>query len=181
MIERNGGSNGTLRISNVAAAIARDHKLVRDEEIRARFFQILDERMDQTGPDKNLIKMLQEFIDQGLRLGMVTFVRKPRITRRLNVWRLGQYFESIMTPDDESEFKPSPRPFIRAMNQLQIQPAECFVIGDEPVDMIGGKKAGATTIGLPQGFFSREELLRAGADYIVSSLNDLPSLVARHA
>jgi HAD superfamily hydrolase (TIGR01549 family) len=179
MIERNGGSNGTLRISNVAAAIARDQEFARDDEVRARFFQILDERMDQTGPDKNLIKMFQEFIDQGFRLGMVTFVRKSRITRRLDVWKLAQYFESVMTPDDESEFKPSPRPFISAMNRLQIQPAECFVIGDEPVDMIGGKKAGATTIGLPQGFFSREELLRAGADYIVSSLNDLPSIVIR--
>jgi HAD superfamily hydrolase (TIGR01549 family) len=179
MIEQDGGSSGTLRISNVAAAVARDHKLVRDEEIRAKFFQILDERMDQTGPDKNLNKMLSEFVDAGFRLGMVTFVRKPRIARRLEVWKLGQYFESIMTPDDESEFKPSPRPFIRAMNQLQIDPAECFVIGDEPVDMIGGKKAGATSIGLPQGFFSREELLRAGADYIVSSLNDLSNIVIR--
>jgi HAD superfamily hydrolase (TIGR01549 family) len=179
MIEQNGGSNGTLRISNVAAAIARDHKLVRDDEVRARFFQTLDARMDQTGPDQNLIKMLQEFVDEGFRLGMVTFVRKPRITRRLDIWKLGEYFELVMTPDDESEFKPSPRPFIRAMNQLRIQPAECFVIGDEPVDMIGGKKAGAITIGLPQGFFSREELQKAGADYIVSSINDLPSIVTR--
>ena len=179
MIEKDGGSNGTLRISNVAAAIARDHNIARDEEVRARFFQLLDERMDKTGPDKSLIKMLREFADEGFRLGLVTFVRKPRITRRLELWQLAQYFQSVMTPDDESEFKPSPRPFIRAMNQLQIQPRECFVIGDEPVDMIGGKKAGANTIGLPQGFFSREELQKAGADYIVSSLNDLHSIVIR--
>ena len=179
MIERDGGSNGTLRISNVAAAVARDHSLVRDEEVRARFFEILDTRMDETGPDTSVIKMLKEFVGEGFRLGMVTFVRKPRITRRLDTWKLAQYFESVMTPDDESEFKPSPRPFNRAMDQLQVQPAECFVIGDEPVDMIGGKKAGATTIGLPQGFFSKGELECAGADYIVSSLNDLPSIVTR--
>ncbi len=179
MIEQNGGSNGTLRISNVAAAVARDHMLLRDDDVRAKFFQVLDERMDKAGPDKNLVKMLQEFRDQGFRLGMVTFVRKPRITRRLNMWKLGEYFESVMTPDDESEFKPSPRPFIRAMNQLGVHPEECFVIGDEPVDMIGGKRAGATTVGLPQGFFSREELQTAGADYIVSSLNDLLGIVTR--
>jgi len=179
MIDKDGGSKGTLRISNVAAAMARDRGLAKDEEIRARFFQILDERMDQTGPNKNLTEMLQEFTSQGFRLGMVTFVRKPRIMRRLDVWNLGQYFESVMTPDDESEFKPSPRPFIRAMSQLRIQPSECFVIGDEPVDMIGGKKAGATTIGLPQGFFSREELQAAGADYVIGSLDDLPSIVTR--
>jgi HAD superfamily hydrolase (TIGR01549 family) len=177
MIEKDGGSNETLRISNVAAALARDHNVVRDDEIRTRFFQLLDARMDKTGPDQSLVKLLKEFACEGFHLGMVTFVRKQRITRRLDVWKLKQYFESVITPDDESDFKPSPQPFIRAMVQLQVQAADCFVIGDEPVDMIGGKKAGARTVGLPQGFFSREELERAGADYIISSLNQLPSIV----
>jgi HAD superfamily hydrolase (TIGR01549 family) len=177
IIEKDGGSNGTLRISNVAAALARDRGVVRDDEIRTRFFQILDARMDYTGPDKSVVELLKTFALQGFRLGMVTFVRKPRITRRLDLWKLKQYFESVITPDDESDFKPSPRPFVRAMGQLQVQPSDCFVIGDEPVDMIGGKTAGTRTIGLPQGFFSREELERAGADYIIPTLNQLPDIV----
>jgi HAD superfamily hydrolase (TIGR01549 family) len=179
IIEKDGGSSGTLRISNVAAALARDHSVIRDDDIRTRFFQILDARMDKTGPDKDLADLLKRFVHEGFHLGMVTFVRKPRITRRLDLWKLKQYFESVITPDDESDFKPSPRPFIRAMGQIQVQPADCFVIGDEPVDMIGGKKAGTKTVGLPQGFFSREELERAGADYIVGSLDQLPRIVIK--
>lgn len=177
MIEDPSLSNGTLRISNVAANLARDHGVNRDEEVRARFFEKLDARMDKTGPEDNLADLLGALVDQGFRLGIVTFVRKPRIARRLAVWKLDQYFRSVMTPDDEPDFKPSPRPFIRAMEQLGVQPNECFVIGDEPVDMIGGKKAQTTTIGLPRGFFTREELERAGADYIATSLNELPNKV----
>jgi phosphoglycolate phosphatase-like HAD superfamily hydrolase len=50
-------------------------------------------------------------------------------------------------------------------------------VGDEPVDMIGAKKAGAFAIGLPNGFFSREELTRAGADRMMNSLRDLDALL----
>ncbi len=179
MIEKEGGSNATLRISNVATALARDHGLERDDDVRARFFEILDQRMDTTGPDKNLVKMLGKFERERFRLGIVTFVRKPRITRRLDVWKIRRYFQSVITPDDVAEVKPSPLPFVKAMEQLQVQPKECFVIGDEPVDMIGGKKAGATAIGLPQGFFKREELENAGADFILSSLENLASIVSK--
>jgi phosphoglycolate phosphatase-like HAD superfamily hydrolase len=43
--------------------------------------------------------------------------------------------------------------------------------------MMGGKKAGAKTIGLPQGFFTGQELEKAGADRILSSLELLPIMV----
>jgi phosphoglycolate phosphatase-like HAD superfamily hydrolase len=43
--------------------------------------------------------------------------------------------------------------------------------------MLGGKRAGAKTIGLPQGFYSREELEDAGADFIIPALNALPSIL----
>jgi pyrophosphatase PpaX len=133
--------------------------------------------MDQTGPAEKTVGLLREFIHRGFRMGIVTFVRKPRIHRRLNVWKLREYFLSVVTPDDVTEFKPSPRPFLKAMEELHVQPSECFVVGDEPVDMIGGRKAGAKTIGLPQGFFTGQELEEAGADRILASLELLPTMV----
>jgi phosphoglycolate phosphatase-like HAD superfamily hydrolase len=51
------------------------------------------------------------------------------------------------------------------------------VVGDEPVDMLGGKRAGTRAIGLPKGFYSRKELEEAGADSIITSLNALPSIL----
>lgn len=177
MIGADGGSTGTLRISSIAASLAREQGVERDDEIRARFFELLDARMDATGPDQDLASILGALFQRGFHLGLVTFVRKVRITRRLRAWDLANYFEAVMTPDDEPEFKPSPRPFQSAMDQLHVQPNDCFVIGDEPVDMIGGKRAGATTIGLPQGFFSRKELEEAGADYIINSLKQLGQIV----
>jgi HAD superfamily hydrolase (TIGR01549 family) len=176
MIENEGKPNTTLRISGIAAALATSRGVeLPEERVRTKFFEKLDTHMDQTGPDEKLVGLLKEFAHRGFRMGIVTFVRRSRIQRRLDVWNLKEYFRSVITPDDEPEFKPSPRPFLKAMKELQVQPDECFVVGDEPVDMMGGKRAGAKTIGLPQGFFTGQELERAGADRILTSLDMLPT------
>lgn len=133
--------------------------------------------MDKTGPNDGVVAMLKKYQHEGFRIGIVTFVRKPRISRRLEVWDLKNLFGSVITPDDVSEVKPSPKPFLTAMNELQVRPEDSFVIGDEPVDMIGGKNAGAVAIGIPQGFFTQKELEVAGADHILSTLNDLSGIV----
>jgi len=180
MIENGGNPNTTLRISGIAAALATARGVdLPEEQVRTRFFGRLDAHMDQTGPDRKLIGLLEEFTHRRIRMGIVTFVRRSRIQRRLDVWNLKEYFRSVITPDDEPEFKPSPRPFLKAMRELQVQPDECFVVGDEPVDMMGGKQAGAKTIGLPQGFFTGQELQKAGADRILTSLDMLPTALPK--
>jgi phosphoglycolate phosphatase-like HAD superfamily hydrolase len=95
----------------------------------------------------------------------------------LNKWKLGDYFRCAITPEQVADFKPSPQPYLRAIEAFHLDPRECFVVGDEPVDMLGGKRAGTKTVGLPQGFYSREELEEAGAESIITSLNELPSIL----
>jgi pyrophosphatase PpaX len=135
--------------------------------------------MDETGPGNDLVSVLQQLKHEGFVMGLVTFVRQNRLARRLDVWNLGGYFQCAVTPEQVAEFKPSPQPFLKVIEEFHLTPKECFVVGDEPVDMLGGKRAGAKTIGLPQGFYSREELELAGADSIISSLNVLPSILVK--
>ncbi len=95
------------------------------------------------------------------------------------MWKLGDYFRSAITPEQVPDFKPSPQPYLKAIADFHLTPKECLVVGDEPVDMLGGKRAGTKVIGLPQGFYSREELEEAGADSIIASLNNLSSILFR--
>ena len=169
--------NSTIRISGVATALAREKGFTLDEEVKKRFFERLDAKMDDAGPGEKLNNLLNRFSQEDFRMGIVTFVRSRRILRRLEVWRLKDYFRSVITPDEVPEFKPSPEPFLRAMKDLEVTPRRCFVVGDEPVDMMGGKKAGATTVGLPVGFYSKAELEDAGADHIIGDIDLLPTIV----
>ena len=133
--------------------------------------------MDQTGPGNDLVKLLKQLKQKGFVIGIVSFVRKTRLKRRLDTWGLEDYFRCVVTPEQVAEFKPSPQPYLKAIADFRLEPKECVVVGDEPVDMLGGKRAGTRTIGLPQGFYSREELEEAGADSIITSLNALPSIL----
>jgi len=172
-------ADGTFtNISGITIALAKDRGIQGyDMDLRNRFLQKLDIVMDATGPSDELVQLLSNLQNRDVRMGIVTFQRLPRLQRRLEIWKLKKYFRSIVTPDQVAEFKPSPRPFTRAIDELGAEAGESLVIGDEPVDMIGAKKAGALAVGLPNGFFSREELVRAGADRIMNSLTDLDALL----
>jgi phosphoglycolate phosphatase-like HAD superfamily hydrolase len=48
-----------------------------------------------------------------------------------------------------------------------------FLIGDTPRDIVGGLKLGVRTIGVATGDFSQEELVHAGAEFILEDLKDV--------
>jgi HAD superfamily hydrolase (TIGR01549 family) len=166
-----------VNISGVAVALARDQGVDKEQEVRAAFIQKLDEIMDSSGPGDYLLDLLNNLQKENSRLGLVTFMRRPRLMRRLEKWGMTHYFKSIMTPEQWSEFKPSPKPFLKAVEELGLSPSSCYAVGDEPADVKGAKAAGVYAIGLPQGFFSEEELRTAGADRIIQSLLQLPEVM----
>src|SRR5437879_13820275 len=88
MIENGENPTTTIRISSIAAALARDQGInLPEEEVRTKFFERLAAHMDKTGPDEKTVKLLREFTRRGLRMGIVTFVRKRRIQRRPDAWK----------------------------------------------------------------------------------------------
>src|SRR4029077_7065011 len=115
---RTGGAGETVKIRGVAVSLAREHGLDRDEEVRARFFEKLDAKMDETGPGDDLVRLLEQLRQKGTTMGIVTFVRKPRLSKRLDSWKLGHYFRSTITPDQVAEFKPSPQPYLKAIEDF---------------------------------------------------------------
>ena len=121
---RTGEARETIKISGLAVSLAREQGLERDDEVRARFFEKLDAKMDETGPGNDLVKLLEQLKQKGFIMGIVTFVRKTRLTRRLDMWKLGDYFHSAITPEQVPEFKPSPQPYLKAIADFHLAPKE---------------------------------------------------------
>lgn len=169
-----------LNISGVGIALARKEGVDKDTEIRTAFFKKLDDLMDSDGPGIEMPRILDTLKSEDFRLGLVTFVRQPRIMRRLEKWGLTNFFGSIITPEKVTEFKPSPKPFLEAIRELDLPPAACLAVGDEPADMAGATAAGIRAVGLPNGFFSESELRSSGATMIIRSLSELPSVLQNH-
>ena len=54
-----------------------------------------------------------------------------------------------------------------------------LMVGDRKYDIEGGRAVGYATAGVLYGYGSRDELLDAGCDYLVDSVEDLPALTGR--
>ena len=52
-----------------------------------------------------------------------------------------------------------------------------FLVGDTPRYIIGGQKFGVRTIGVVTGDFSKEELILAGAEFVLEDLNDTKNVL----
>jgi phosphoglycolate phosphatase len=52
----------------------------------------------------------------------------------------------------------------------QLKPAQVFVVGDTPRDIEAAMQAGAVSVGVASGRYSVDDLTKAGADHVLSSL-----------
>ncbi|HZJ91007.1 MAG TPA: HAD hydrolase-like protein, partial [Oscillospiraceae bacterium] len=56
---------------------------------------------------------------------------------------------------------------------------DILFVGDSNVDMMTARNAGMTACGVSWGFRSREELMAAGADYIVEKAEEILDLLVK--
>jgi len=58
-----------------------------------------------------------------------------------------------------------------------VTPEQALTVGDTPLDVEGAHAAGIECVGVASGHFTVDQLRDAGADYVVSSLEEgLPAL-----
>lgn len=74
--------------------------------------------------------------------------------------------------------KPAPDGALEIADKFGVTPDECIFIGDTYVDITTGKNANMKTIGVLWGFRDEEELKNAGADFIVSKVEDIYSIIS---
>ena len=67
--------------------------------------------------------------------------------------------------------------FELALKALSVRPKAAVIIGDSIVDMQSAKELKAIAVGLPTGVSTIEQLQNNGANYIITSLADLPILI----
>lgn len=69
--------------------------------------------------------------------------------------------------------KPASDPVDKTLMIFSLRPETCIVVGDTVYDIQMGKNAGCRTIGVSYGNGTRQQLLEAGADYVIDDIQDL--------
>jgi len=118
-------------------------------------------------------------LSQNFPLALITlrYVLREQIMEELTRLRLMKYFRAVVTALDVKKPKPFPDALLIAAERLEVKIQDCAIIGDSVVDVQAGKSAGAKTIAVLSGLFSRGELEKQRPDLIIRDINSLPDFL----
>ncbi len=121
---------------------------------------------------------LVELLRRGLRLAVLSDAPSLQAWQRLHHLGLQHIFRPVITFDDTGERKPSPRPFLRALELLELSPEEVLMIGDWPErDMIGARGVGMRTVFARYG--DTFGTVHSGADFDIDDIQELLPILDR--
>lgn len=134
----------------------------------------LKEKYIHLKPYSCVVETLKELKRRGLKLGVVTDGLRLKVWMRLNEARLDKYFDVVVTFDDTGKKKPVKEPFMRACEELGVNPQECLMVGDWPErDVAGAKEVGMKTCWAKYG--SHKE--KGNADYTLETSNQVLEVI----
>jgi putative hydrolase of the HAD superfamily len=116
------------------------------------------------------VQTLSSLRASGLKLGLITNGSVRMQTRKLQCLALASAFDTVLISDAEGISKPDIRIFHRALERLEVRPADAAFVGDHPeVDVAGARAAGMFSI------WRRDSKLTGTveADAVIDQLGDL--------
>ncbi len=91
---------------------------------------------------------------------------------------LQQVISYVLGADDVTQAKPNPEPVLNTLEKFGCSPDEALVVGDTWYDIEMVRRAGVRTCGVTYGNGTREELMNAGADFLMDDFGELRSFVS---
>ena len=123
---------------------------------------------DHTGPYPGIMEMLQELVQQGYSLGVVS--NKPDFAvQELIPEYFPGIFASVSGERQGVAKKPAPDLIREAMKNLHADSSESVYVGDSEVDLEAAANAGIPCISVAWGFKGREFLEEQQAEMIIEA------------
>lgn len=91
----------------------------------------------------NADKTLEILKNKGIKVGIVT--RNCRLAVLKTSEKAGFIYDVLLTRDDVQKVKPDPQHLWDALNLLEADRESSIMVGDHPMDILAGKKAGMKT------------------------------------
>ena len=114
---------------------------------------------------------------QGITMSVASSRRAISLNAFLQEMGIAPFFSFVLGADNVSKAKPDPEPVLQTLRATGYRADEALMVGDMPVDILMGARAGARTVGFTYGNSSREDLKAAGADYVFDRFSQLLSVL----
>ncbi len=118
-------------------------------------------------------RVLNTLKRRGALLAIASNRPAPFTRQILRVLRAGHYFDAVRCADQVRRGKPHPQMLHDIRRRFGLSRADTVYVGDMPIDIDAGRRAGLTTIGVATGSSTLKELKAARPTVIIKDLPDL--------
>ena len=112
-----------------------------------------------------------------IKMGLCTTSSDKAAAYILQRFKIDGFFKVVVSRDKVKYVKPHTEQFELALKTLGVHAKTALIVGDSVVDIQSAKEVKAIVVVLPTGLSTTEQLRSNGANYIVTSLTDLPILI----
>jgi len=153
-----------------------DELVPRCAETYRRFF---NENLKTIQPEAfpGVVETLSILHQKGFTLTIASSRSRNSLTELTRNMGIADYISYLLGADDVKEAKPKPEPVLKTLADMHYDAGETLVVGDMAVDIQMGAYAGVKTCGVTWGNGTRDELVQAGADYIIDNMEELIGIV----
>lgn len=121
---------------------------------------------------------LVSLLKRGIKLAVISDAPGREAWLRLCYLNFHHIFDHVITFDDTGERKPSPIPFLKALELLQVQPHEAIMVGDwAERDVVGAAQVGMITVFARYG--DTFGTIESNAKYDINDVSELLHVIER--
>jgi HAD superfamily hydrolase (TIGR01509 family) len=125
------------------------------------------------------VEALKALRRMSLKIGLCTINSEISMNHILKRFEIADFFDVTVPRNKVNHFKPHPEHLETALRALGASAKSTVVVGDSVTDMQSASALKAIAVGLPTGVSTMEQLRSNGANYIMTSITDLPLLIER--
>lgn len=150
----------------------RNEEIERCAEVYRRLFEVNKLRYKPVlfPHVKETLTWLQE---HGIKMTVASSRTTLSLHDLLGSLEIANYFGYVLGAEDVTRSKPDPEPVLKTLEIMNVEAARTLVVGDMPVDILMGAKAGCKTCGVTYGNGTYEELTQSGAEFIIDDMAEL--------
>ncbi|MGQ9649346.1 MAG: HAD family hydrolase [Phycisphaerae bacterium] len=136
-----------------------------------------EHQMDKTVPFPGITELMDELTRRGVLMGVLS--NKPHVyTVPMTQGLFGRWpLVAIEGYREEERRKPDPRTLLDIVARMEAKPSEVMLVGDSNTDIATARNAGVIPIGATWGYRDRDELIVAGAAYLIDAPGQLLALI----
>jgi len=129
------------------------------------------QKANQLQPLPGVVHLLEEAKSAGMVLAVASSSPRAWVQGHIERLDLCSYFRFILTKEDVQTVKPAPDLYLKAIQMLQVEPAQAIALEDSPNGIKAARQAGLFCIAIPNPISIKLDL--SEANLILKSLTEL--------